>query len=207
MCLKLHACCHKIASPATSFQSQHQPSSIPNNKHGRAQVAQLVALSVAWFVYSSWWALALNMAAMAVTAQLGTRDVWSLSPDVQRNRAHLVAYMAALAACYFFPMVLQSGRDGAAVLAAARGGASAVAGAAASSPPPSLAAAGYAAGTLASLIFGAAVFATGFPERAWPGVFDTVGFSHQLMHLGAIGAFVCEYLFTLEMWSRRHRDA
>jgi len=196
----------KNASTATTH-APLTPSSLthpPPHTHTQ-QVAQLVALSVAWFVYSSWWPLALNMALMFAVAQLGTRDVWSLSPDVQRARHHLVVFIAALAACYWFPMALQATRDVAMHLAAGGGGIAVSAGGpAVAVAPPSLAAARFAAGTFLSLALGGAVFATGFPERLVPGVFDCIGFSHQLMHVGAIGAFVCEYLFVLEMWQRRH---
>ncbi len=68
------------------------------------------------------------------------------------------------------------------------------------------AAALYAVGTAVSIFGGGYVFATGTPERFFPYVFDIFGSSHQLMHVGAMLAHVCEYLFVLECW-RRNRVA
>jgi predicted membrane channel-forming protein YqfA (hemolysin III family) len=149
-------------------------------------------------VYESWAGLAANMAAAALAAQLGTHDIWALSPDFQRNRAHMVLFVGCVSLCYWAPMGVQAWRDAAAWLAVP---------AAAAPAPPALAAAWYAAATLATLLGGGAVFAAGLPERLLPGVFDIVGFSHQQMHLAAIAAHALEYAFVMEMWSRRRAGA
>ncbi|KAI8475515.1 MAG: hemolysin-III related-domain-containing protein [Monoraphidium minutum] len=161
------------------------------------QVSQLLALGIAWFVYDSWWGLALNLAAAAATAQLATRSIWGLNPGFQRHRGRMVAFVGAIAACYWAPMGVQAARDAAAWRAAAAGGGAA--------PPP--AAAAHALGAAAALVGGGAVFALGLPERLAPGVFDIVGFSHQWMHVAASAAHAFEYAFVLEMWARRRRGA
>ncbi|KAI8472799.1 MAG: hypothetical protein J3K34DRAFT_519501 [Monoraphidium minutum] len=166
------------------------------------QVSQFLTLGIAWFVYEARGPLLANMAAAVLTAQVATRDIWGLPADFQRNRAHMVGFIACIVACYFWPMGWQAARDAAAWRAWAAAGA---AGGAAAAPP--LAAAGYAAGTLLSLGAGAAVFATGFPERCFPRTFDVFGFSHQLMHWAAISAHAFEFAFVLEMWSRRRAEA
>jgi predicted membrane channel-forming protein YqfA (hemolysin III family) len=54
-------------------------------------------------------------------------------------------------------------------------------------------------GTFVSLQLGGWVFAAGFPEKQFPGVFDYAFFSHQLMHVFAAAAHVLEYLFVWEL--------
>ena len=183
------------------------------------QVSQLLAAGIGWFVYESSAGLALNLAATVVVAAVACRDIWGLSPDFQRNRVHMVAFIGAIVVCYWAPMGVQLWRDvgGAALaaLAAARGalaaggGAAALVGAAAAAfatAPPSWAAAAYAAGTFAALAAGGAVFASGFPERWWPRRFDLF-FSHVIMHVFAALAHALEYGFVLEMWRRRRAEA
>lgn len=160
------------------------------------QVSQLLALALMWFVYESWWALAINMAATVIVAQLGTRDVWRLTPDYQRNRAHTVLFIASISMCYWCPMGVQAGRD-AAAWARPPGGALA---------RPPLTAAGCAAGVLGFLMLGSVLFTLGLPERLIPGVFDLF-FSHPLMHVCATAAHGLEFWFVLEMCLRRSTEA
>jgi adiponectin receptor len=61
------------------------------------------------------------------------------------------------------------------------------------------AASGYALATFATLQLGGSVFAAGFPEKHFPGVFDLCGFSHQLMHVAVLVAHVLEYLFVWQL--------
>jgi hypothetical protein len=42
-------------------------------------------------------------------------------------------------------------------------------------------------------------YALGFPERYFPFVFDLIGSSHQLMHLGVIGVHIVDYRFVWDM--------
>jgi predicted membrane channel-forming protein YqfA (hemolysin III family) len=167
------------------------------------QASQMVALALGWFVYRSAWGLALNVGLTVAAAQLGARDVWRLGPGQQRPRHLLLAFFGAVVACWWAPMGVQAVRD-----LAARAAADAGAGAAApAAVAPAPAAAGYAGAALAALALGGAAFAAGFPERLAPGAFDIFGFSHQLMHLGAIAAHVFEFLFVIEMMLRRRREA
>jgi predicted membrane channel-forming protein YqfA (hemolysin III family) len=162
-------------------------------------VSQLLTLGISWFVYDSWWALTLNMVAAIITAQVATMDIWALPADYRRHRGGQVAFVGCIAACYWWPMGVQAAQD----LWAWRGAAGLGPLAAGAAGLPSLAASVYTVGALVALAFGAATFALGVPERLLPGVFDTVGFSHQWMHVGASAAHVFEYLFVLEMWRRR----
>jgi len=174
-------------------------------------VSQLLTLGIGWFVYTSWWGLALNFLAAFVTAQVATSDIWGLSPDYQRNRVHMVGFIGCIVLCYWLPMGVQITRDllawlpQSALLQAAAG--SALLQPPPPPPPPSLAAAGYGAATFGALLLGGAVFATGFPERAFPGAFDTTFFSHPLMHVAAMAAHALEYGFVATMWRRRREEA
>ncbi len=167
------------------------------------QVSQLLTLGIGWFVYETWWGLALNLLAAVATAQVATRDIWGLSPDYQRNRVHMVGFIGCVVLCYWAPMGVQGARDAAAWARVSLDGA----GAAAAAAPPPLAAAGYAAATFAALLAAGAVFAAGFPERAFPGAFDVTLFSHPLMHVGAMAAHAFEFGFVMAMWSRRAGEA
>lgn len=60
----------------------------------------------------------------------------------------------------------------------------------------------YALATFAVLQLGGWTFAAGFPEKQFPGVFDLVGFSHQLMHAAVVVAHVLEYLFVWHLYQR-----
>jgi len=60
--------------------------------------------------------------------------------------------------------------------------------------------------TLAKVVLwqlGGWAYAHSFPQKYFPGVFDLVGASHQLMHLAVIGAHILDYLFVWEMFCRR----
>lgn len=158
------------------------------------QVSQILTAGIAWFVYETWWGAALNIAASIVIASLGTRDIWAMPSDYRRNRAHMVVFVGFIALCYWWPMGVQAARDCSVWLWAPAGAAS-----------PPAAATYYAIGALASLFAGGLVFASGFPERAFPYVFDIVGFSHQWMHVAVMAAHAFEYAFVLEMWARRQQ--
>ena len=197
--------------PPSRAQAAAPPSHPPHPRPPApgGQASQLLTLGVAWFVYDSPAALALNVLAAFAVAQPASAAVWRQPAHYQRPRGEMVLFVAAIAACYWAPMCVQAAYDLAAhaAHAAAPHWAPAAALAAAAGPPPPLAAAACAAGTAGALAAGALVFATGFPERAWPGVFDIVGFSHQLMHVAAGAAHVAQYAFILEMAARRRAAA
>lgn len=50
-------------------------------------------------------------------------------------------------------------------------------------------------GIIGTLIFSGIIYATAFPERYYPRIFDLVGASHQIMHLGILVAHVLEFAF------------
>jgi len=59
--------------------------------------------------------------------------------------------------------------------------------------------------TLAKVLLwqlGGWAYAQSFPEKYFPGVFDLVGASHQLMRFAVIGAHILDYLFVWEMFCR-----
>jgi predicted membrane channel-forming protein YqfA (hemolysin III family) len=146
-------------------------------------VSTLIAFSTAYFVVPLWACLAWTGVSVAV-AGYGSHVIWSLPPHVQRDRRAVVALVSAVVFCYTAPIALQAALD----LASGRVDTVVVL---------------CAAGVAASLTSGGAVFAAGIPEKWFPNVFDYVGSSHQLMHLGALAAHAFEYLFLWEMLERR----
>jgi len=154
--------------------------------------------ALSWFVLPP----ALTAAAFSLAALLARRaalGIWGLQAHVQRDRREIVRAagdVGALVLLQFAPMLLQSARE------VARGTAATLA--------PSAAGAGafVVLGTLgvpASLLFAANVFASGIPERWAPGRFNYCGSSHQLMHVGVVGAVVSMYAFMTALL--RHRVA
>ncbi|GBF87483.1 hypothetical protein Rsub_00194 [Raphidocelis subcapitata] len=166
------------------------------------QVSQLLAVGIGWFVYDSWIGMGANAAAAVLVAQAGSINIWALPPSVQRNRGYVVVFVGFIALCYWWPMGVQAARDAAVWLAPAGAGAAAL-------PPPPPAAAALAAATLATLLAGGLVFASGQPERALLRLRGKMfqPFSHQLMHVAAAAAHALEYAFVLEMWRRRRLAA
>ncbi|KAI5480617.1 hypothetical protein MNV49_000313 [Pseudohyphozyma bogoriensis] len=51
---------------------------------------------------------------------------------------------------------------------------------------------------------GAIIYAERFPERFAPGWFDLVGSSHQLFHIAAVAAVVCQFMAGLKGFHYRH---
>lgn len=143
----------------------------------------LLALGLSWHVYGSAAGVAANTGAAAVVAVFAVREIAGLPAHYQRPRGKMVAFVGSIVAIYLAPMMLQAARD--------------VAG---GNLTP---AAGLAAATFGVLQAGGWVFAAGWPEKAYPGVFDVVGFSHQLMHVAAVVAHLLEYAFVWEMHCRR----
>ena len=145
------------------------------------QVSILLTFGISYHVYT-WKGIAANTFAAFVVAQLATVDVWNLSPTYQRNRNHMVIFVGSIVMCYWFPMLYQAVADflqGHFTEAAA-----------------------LAAATFAVLQLGGVIFAAGFPEKYFPGVFDAIGYSHQLMHVCASLAHILEYRFLYLMFKR-----
>lgn len=147
------------------------------------QVSVLLTFSFSYFVVPFWACLCWTAAAVAV-ASYASAQIWSLPPDVQRDRRSVVALVAAIVVCYYSPLALQALMD-----VALLGRADTV---------PVL----CATCVLGSLVAGGAVFAAGVPERWLPNTFDYVGSSHQLMHVAGLTAHALEYVFMLELLHR-----
>jgi adiponectin receptor len=94
----------------------------------------------------------------------------------------MVFFIGSIVMCYWFPMGFQAVKE------------------CMHGHPTSATAYGLAA--FAVLQLGGWTFAAGFPEKRFPGVFDLVGFSHQLMHVSVLVAHVLEYLFVWELYQR-----
>jgi predicted membrane channel-forming protein YqfA (hemolysin III family) len=99
------------------------------------------------------------------------------------DRHELVAMMACSAAVYYAPVAITAARD-------AWAGVYGVAAAAAVAIP-------------ALLGVGALAYATSLPERRFPGVFDIVGSSHQVMHVMVALAHFVEFAFVLDALTQR----
>lgn len=94
-------------------------------------------------------------------------------------RGQMVVFIGSIVMVYWFPMGYQAAKE---LL---------------HSQPT--AATALALVTFAVLQLGGWVFAAGFPEKFFPGVFDLCGFSHQLMHVAVLVAHVLEYLFVWQL--------
>jgi adiponectin receptor len=153
--------------------------------------------ALSWFVLPPPLTLAAFCAA-GVLARRAAKGIWGLKPHVQRDRREIVraaGEVGALVLLQFAPMVLQSARE--VLKGTARQWPSA-------QGAGGLVVAGM-VGVPASLLFAANVFAAGVPERWAPGKFNLCGSSHQLMHVGVIGAVVSMYAFLTALL--RHRVA
>jgi predicted membrane channel-forming protein YqfA (hemolysin III family) len=144
----------------------------------------LLALALSWHAYESAAAIALNTAAAAVVAVAAVREIVGLQPHYQRPRGAMVAFVGSIVMCYWWPMGVTAVRE-----------------LAAGTPT---AATWTALGTFAVLQAGGAAYACGFPERAFPGIFDVCMFSHQLMHVAALAAHVLEYCFVWSLATQSH---
>jgi adiponectin receptor len=154
--------------------------------------------ALSWFVLPPAATLAAFCAA-GVLAQRAAKGIWALKPHVQRDRREIVraaGEVGALVLLQFAPMVLQSVRE------VAKGSATTL-------RPDAHGAGGLVVlgmlGVPLSLLFAANVFASGVPERWAPGRFNYCGSSHQLMHVGVIGAVVSMYAYLTALL--RHRVA
>eukprot|EP00877_Chromochloris_zofingiensis_P009723 jgi/Chrzof1/5003/Cz15g08060.t1 len=150
------------------------------------QVSVLVCFGTAYYVFP-WWVVLVTTAVAASIAQWGTQEIREMSPHYRRNRQEMVYFIGSIVMCYWFPMAYQSGLD----LIAGQVTTAVL----------------YAVATMVALQLGGFVFANGIPEKYFPGVFDIIGSSHQLMHVAAVVAHSLEYGFVLEMYHRRIRDA
>jgi predicted membrane channel-forming protein YqfA (hemolysin III family) len=141
-------------------------------------------------------------AAVATAAVASVVAVWAvavvaaLKPGFRRDKRQMVLFVGTIVACYWAPMAAQAWHDVASASAAFSASSSV-------RFYHGLGAARAALGVLLSLMAGAATYATGWPERRWPGRFDLVGSSHQLMHVGVVCAHAYKHAFLRELWRRR----
>jgi adiponectin receptor len=148
----------------------------------------------------------------ALVACWATGVIASLKPGFRRDKRQMVLFVGTIVACYWAPMAAQAWEDvGRWRRLGGGGGAFALASNALTQTNlhphtilyHGLGAARAALGVLLSLMLGAALYASGFPERRWPGRFDLVGSSHQLMHAAVVSAHAFKHAFLRELWRRR----
>jgi len=176
-------------------------------------------------------AAAATAAVALCVACWGVARVASLAPGFRRGRRTMCLFVGTIVACYWAPMAAQAWDDvsrwrrqqqqqGALAAAQLRGpsfgtptGGAANNGGCGGGPDidaaavfHGLGAARAALGALVSLAAGAAAYASGWPERRWPGRFDVFGSSHQLMHVAMVAAHACKHAFLRELWRRRRAE-
>jgi adiponectin receptor len=139
--------------------------------------SSFMSFSLSYFVFPI-WAVILNVAITVAVSFCSIRsfhmNVHKLSPE-NPMYPRQVQMVGCAVACYWFPMfsiILQE-------LWELRLG------------TPSF----FAGGAIASLVVGAYVFATGWPQKHAPGSLDFFMNSHQLMHWTLLSAHLCEYAF------------
>lgn len=130
----------------------------------------MLTLTLGWFVLPT-WLLVLNTIATTTVATCGLRFMWNAVTDVEIVHVKTqAAWVASVTACWTFPMVYYCVNTQACLAAIS---------------------------SLSGLVTGGFVYAHGIPERWWPGKFDILGSSHQLMHLGIMVTHIMAFFFLL----------
>lgn len=151
--------------------------------------------SLAYFVFTWSGTLAATGVAVALLVH-ACHNAHKLPAGKEIVKSHNTFYVSIVVAVYLSPVLYQGGLDlAAAVAASARGEAL---------PPQPLYSWWCALGALLSLVYGAVVYVWCFPDKYAPGMFDYVGSAQQLMHLGVMGAHMCEWLFLWHQYGVLH---
>ncbi|EFJ41432.1 hypothetical protein VOLCADRAFT_98605 [Volvox carteri f. nagariensis] len=121
---------------------------------------------------------------VATVAVLGIQRVLALQPRQQLDRRRIVGMIGLTCLGYYVPLVVRG------MAAMALQG----------KMWPEL---GIALVVLSCHLGGALVYATHWPQRHFPGVFDLAGFSHNLMHIFCFTAYNCAYPYLSYLYSQR----
>ncbi|KXZ45442.1 hypothetical protein GPECTOR_54g182 [Gonium pectorale] len=143
--------------------------------------------ALSYFTFGLWASLAWT-AAVGAAAATGVRSVAALQPRQPLDRRRVLGMIGLTSCGYYVPLVL---RGVAALVLQGKGW-------------PEL---GIALVVLGCHLTGAAVYATHWPQRHFPGVFDLAGFSHNLMHIFCFTAYNCAYPYLSYLYSQREEWA
>lgn len=139
--------------------------------------------ALSYFTFGFWASLAWT-ALVSLAAVQGIRNVLRLQPKQPLDRKKIVGMIGLTCMGYYIPVTF-------------RGLASfAMTG----TVWPEL---GIALVVLGCHLLGALVYATHWPQRHFPGMFDLGGFSHNLMHIFVFTAYNCAYPYLSHMYSQR----
>lgn len=129
-----------------------------------------VLLSIAFSitVYEGWLPIVATGLCTSTVAATACYEIVGRPFHVQRNRILICATTGSIVVCYLSPIVYWTLTTGEWF---------------------------HLTGIVFSILAGGILFATSFPERMWPGRFDRIGSSHQLMHLFALVANLFEWSF------------
>ncbi|GLC71599.1 hypothetical protein PLESTF_001139600 [Pleodorina starrii] len=139
--------------------------------------------ALSYFTFGLWLSLAWT-AMVGAAAVLGIRRVAALQARQQLDRRRIVGMIGLTCAGYYVPLVAR----GLAALALQ------------GKLWPEL---GIALVVLGCHCTGALVYATHWPQRHFPGLFDLAGFSHNLMHVLCFTAYNCAYPYLSFLYSQR----
>ncbi|KAG2426682.1 hypothetical protein HXX76_012992 [Chlamydomonas incerta] len=139
--------------------------------------------ALSYFTFGLWLSLAWT-AVVAVAAGTGISSVQALQPKQQLDRRRIIGMIGLTSLGYYVPVSAR----GLLALALQR------------KVWPEL---GIAAVMLGCHFLGALVYATHWPQRFFPGVFDLAGFSHNLMHILCFTVYNCAYPYLSYLYSQR----
>lgn len=143
----------------------------------------VLTFAIGYFVLPKTLLVAITLCAALVTVIAWARIArFSMSTPLEKRS--LATFIGSIVLIYLAPMLLQSARD----LVRLRRVTMPVA---------------ATLGVLVSLFVGGMTYVTSFPERFFPGTFDLVGSSHQIMHVAIAAAHMCEFAFILGCYRRR----
>lgn len=132
----------------------------------------LLAASLGSVVFPHWLQV-VHVGGTAMIAWNASLQFWKTPDDIDQldERSH-VKLILSVVACYLGPMLIGATQN--------------------------MLMSMYTLGTIASLGLGSWMFATMWPQRRWPGRFDLIGHSHQLMHVCVLFAHLFEFLFVYQ---------
>ncbi|GLI63258.1 hypothetical protein VaNZ11_006161 [Volvox africanus] len=139
--------------------------------------------ALSYFTFGLYLSL-LWTAMVGFAAVLGIRRVRALQPWQQLDRRRIVSMIGLTCLGYYVPLVVRG------LVALVLQG----------KVWPEL---GIALVVLGCHITGAMVYATHWPQRFFPGLFDMAGFSHNLMHILCFTAYNCAYPYLSYLYSQR----
>lgn len=126
------------------------------------------------YVVFPWWGVLINSSVALTIAIFASLHFWQLQMTTLDNKRHAM-FIGSIIICYWFPMLYTLGRD----IVSWSFTLSSV----------------MVIGEITSLILGGLAFSTSWPQSIAPGRFDVFGHSHQMLHVAAMVAHTCKFVF------------